>query len=87
VATIEESKLTSKGQVTIPEAIRRELRVRAGDRLEWRIDEAGTVRVRRMGKTLDELQGLLGEPPQHVTVEDMDEAVRRRLRRNRDVCR
>lgn len=79
--TVVESKLTSKGQVTVPEAIRQRLRLDTGDRLEWRIDEGGTVVVRRVGGSLDDLQGLLGEAPRQVSVEEMDEAVRSKLRK------
>ena len=82
MATITESKLTSRGRVTVPAAIRERLDLKSGDRLEWRIDAGGTVRVRKIGGTLNELQGLLGSPPRHVTIEQMDAAVRERMRRS-----
>ncbi len=40
------SKLTSKGQITVPRAIREKLGVRAGDTLVYEV-EGNTVRVRR----------------------------------------
>lgn len=40
------AKVTSKGQVTVPLAVRRALGVRAGDRLVFEGD-AGRIRVRR----------------------------------------
>lgn len=83
MATIVESKLTSKGQVTVPEQIRDRLRLQSGDRLEWRVDEEGAVVVRRVGGSLDEIQGLLGCPPGRVSVDEMDEAVRKRFRKAR----
>lgn len=43
------AKITSKGQITVPIAIRRALGVRAGDLLLFEQDEHG-VRVRRVDK-------------------------------------
>lgn len=83
MSTICESRLTSKGQVTVPEAIRDRLKLQTGDRLEWRVEGETSVVVRRVGRTLDELQGLLGTPDKHVTIEEMDEAVRERFRQRR----
>jgi AbrB family looped-hinge helix DNA binding protein len=83
MATIVESKLTTKGQVTVPEPIRRRLRLEAGDRLEWRIDDRGGVVVRRVGGSLDTIQGLLGPAPRPVSVDEMDDAVRNRMRAGR----
>lgn len=80
MATVVESKLTTKGQVTVPEPIRKRLRLEAGDRLEWRVDDRGGVVVRRVGGSLDTIQGLLGCPPRPVSVDEMDEAVRNRIR-------
>ena len=40
------SKITSKGQITVPRAIREKLGVRAGDTLIYEI-EGNTVKVRR----------------------------------------
>jgi AbrB family looped-hinge helix DNA binding protein len=81
--TVVESKITSKGQVTVPEAIREQLCLHTGDRLEWRVEEGGTVRVRRIGESLDELQGLLGRPSRRMTIDQMHEAVRERMRSQR----
>lgn len=40
------STLTSKGQTTIPEKIRRALRIKPGDKLEYEVDgERATIRV------------------------------------------
>jgi antitoxin PrlF len=44
-----EARITSKGQVTIPRDIRRELGVQAGDRVVFETDDAG-VRVRPVRK-------------------------------------
>lgn len=83
-----QSTLTSKGQVTIPKQIRDRLGLRVGDRLEFRIGPNGTLTVDTAGSgTLGRVPGLLshlaGERP--VTVEEMDEAIRRHVGRRHAV--
>lgn len=41
------SKLTSKHQATVPAGIRAALGLKAGDAIEWEVDEAGVARVRK----------------------------------------
>ncbi len=74
--------LTSKGQVTIPRALRERLHLEAGDKLGFSIDEAGRMIVERTVGDHREFRGLLfreGQEP--VSVEAMDEAVRRAVAR------
>ena len=40
------SKITSKGQTTVPQAVRTVLRSHPGDLIAWEIDPRGNVRVR-----------------------------------------
>ena len=73
--------LTSKGQVTIPKQIRQRLGLKAGSRLQFRIDEEGKLMVQpeasgRLGRVPGLLHHLAGEQP--VSVEAMDEAIRRK---------
>lgn len=42
------AKITSKGQTTIPQAIRAALNVKPGDLIEWELAEDGRVEVRRV---------------------------------------
>lgn len=52
------AKITSKGQVTIPKAIRDELGVKPGDSLEFRIED-GHLKVRPVRRrSILELEGL-----------------------------
>lgn len=81
------STLTSKGQVTIPKRIRDRLGLRVGTRLEFRIDAAGKLvvepeRAGRLGRVPGLLRHLAGERP--VTVEEMDEAIRRQVGKRHD---
>jgi len=66
------STLTSKGQVTIPEKIRSELQLQAGDRLEWRTTSTGAIEVVKVGRDWRDLVGMLGAPTRSVSVEQMD---------------
>jgi antitoxin PrlF len=70
--------LTSKGQITLPKAIRERLRLHAGDVVDFVVDDAGEVRVRAGNGDVLALQGLLHRPGRRpVSLEDMDRAIRR----------
>lgn len=45
MALKETSTITSKGQVTIPRAVREELDLQAGDQLSWSVSEDGSLVV------------------------------------------
>jgi AbrB family looped-hinge helix DNA binding protein len=40
-----ETKVSDRGMVTIPAALRRRLDIEAGDKLRWDVDEDGTLTV------------------------------------------
>ena len=69
--------ITSKGQVTIPKDVREALRLKQGDRLEFIVQDDGTVRVRPLTVDVHDLFGILkAERP--VTVEEMNQTIRDR---------
>ena len=72
------STITAKGQVTIPKAIRDRLGLSEGDKLEFSIDDAGWIVARP--QPADNICGILRDfaPDVPVTVNAMNEAVRRR---------
>lgn len=73
------STLTSKGQTTIPKAIRERLGVRAGDRLDFVVLTDGRVTIEPVFHGVARLKGLLaGRRRTVVSVDDMHAAVRRR---------
>jgi AbrB family looped-hinge helix DNA binding protein len=75
------STLTAEGQVMIPKEIRDRLGLKEGDRLDVELDDQGRVVLRPApGDPLGRLPGLLRHlaPERPVTIEEMDETVRRR---------
>ncbi len=73
-----EATVTSKGQVTIPKSVRDEMGIRPGSRLIFRRNERGEM-VMLPGKIdLLSLVGMLRPRRRGVTVEEMNEAIRRR---------
>ena len=69
--------ITSKGQITVPKEIREALGVHAGDRLAFRAREDGTVVVEAETVDLRTLRGSLKPQRKGVTIEAMNEAIRR----------
>jgi AbrB family looped-hinge helix DNA binding protein len=76
------STLTSKGQITIPRAIRERLGMKQGDRLEFAFEGDRVVLHRAESTPAVRIAGVLahlrGRRP--VTAEGMRDAVRRRAR-------
>jgi AbrB family looped-hinge helix DNA binding protein len=70
------AKLTSKGQTTIPIEVRRHLDLQPGDQMDFSI-ENGEVKLRAKTRSIMEFAGILGRPPNGVslTIEEMDEAI------------
>lgn len=71
------STLTSKGQVTIPKQVREALGLKAGDRINFVIAPDGSVSVEPATVDLMSLEGILKPRRKGVTIEQMDEAIRR----------
>ncbi|MGQ0641462.1 MAG: AbrB/MazE/SpoVT family DNA-binding domain-containing protein [Gemmatimonadaceae bacterium] len=75
------AKLTSKGQITLPKDIRNALGVQPGDRIAFTIRRDGTVTVAADTIDIRSLRGTLKSAVRGVTVEAMDEAIRRAVTR------
>jgi antitoxin PrlF len=54
-----DATLTSKGQTTIPKAIRDSLRMKAGDKMSFTLMPDGVVVMRVKNKRMSDLGGLL----------------------------
>jgi antitoxin PrlF len=71
---MELSTLTSKGQMTIPVELRRELELHAGDKLNCFIEDDKLIIVPAKG-SLKNLKGIVPKPRKKISVEDMNKAV------------
>jgi antitoxin PrlF len=79
------AKVTSKGQLTLPKAVRDALGVDAGDHVHFLVREDGVVEVTARTRKLASLAGMLTSSIRGVSVEEMDvglaAAVREELER------
>lgn len=69
-----DSAITTKGQATIPKAIREHLGLKPGDRLKFFVHPDGTV-VLLPKLPVATLRGMIKPRPRGVTIEQMDEAI------------
>jgi len=72
--------VTSKGQITIPNEIRRKLGLKAGDQVEFFEEEDGKFAFRPKTGSIMEMKGILrkmgyGSLGHAPTIEEMDQAV------------
>ena len=67
--------ITSKGQVTIPAAVRADLGVEVGDRVEFIQVEPGRFELVAATRSVTALKGMIGKPATPVTIEAMNEAI------------
>ena len=70
--------LTSKGQTTIPKEVRDHLALRPGDRMAFVIEEDGRVVLEAATLSIRDLKGIVPKPAKPVSIEAMEETIRRR---------
>jgi AbrB family looped-hinge helix DNA binding protein len=76
--------VTSKGQITLPKAVRERLHLDTGDRVDFVVKENGEVVLRPFGSDVQELRGLLQRGGKRaLSVETMNKAVLREHSRKR----
>lgn len=71
------STLTSKGQITLPKEIRDSLELEPGDRVAFRLRADGVVELVPETVDLMSLRGVFKPRVRGVTVEAMNEAIRK----------
>jgi len=69
------TRVTSKGQVTLPKALRDKLHLSAGDRIEFVVGQDDTVRLVVKQSSVTQLKGMLPKPRQPVSLEEMEAAI------------
>lgn len=68
--------VTVKGQVTVPKAIRDQLKIEQGTQLDFKLNDDGSILVRPLKRSALSIVGLLKRPGQvAMTVGQMNEAV------------
>lgn len=70
--------LSSKGQITIPAAVRNELGLETGDRVEFVETSPGHYELAAATLPATALKGLVPQPAKVVSVDEMNAAVQRR---------
>jgi antitoxin PrlF len=76
--------LTSKGQVTVPKAIRDQLKLQPGDRVEFVLQDDGTVRMIPIKSSVTKLKGFLPKPDRPLSLAEMDAAIAKGALHNLD---
>jgi antitoxin PrlF len=71
------STLTKKGQTTIPNEIRRHLKLEPGDRIEFFIEKDGKVRLIALNVDIASLEGLLAPAPRRASLQDINRAIQK----------
>jgi antitoxin PrlF len=77
-----EAKVTSKGQVTLPKAVRNQLRISAGSRVRFTVGTDGKAQVEKVTYSLDDLWKMAAareKPKSRMSFEEMNDAKARRM--------
>ena len=77
-----QAKVTSKGQVTLPKQIRTKLAIRSGDRLEFTLERADRISVRKKrapGSSAGCGKPFLKRKQKTITTDEMDEGIRQAI--------
>jgi antitoxin PrlF len=75
-----QATLTSKGQITIPKAIRDALKLSVGCKVEFLVMRDGEVLLRPVTKTVDDVYGRLHKPGEKArSVAEMDNGIRKKI--------
>jgi antitoxin PrlF len=75
VAAVSRAKLTSKGQVTIPKAIRDQLDLGPGVTLHFTVDPSGRIIVTPLTLGIEDLIGILPKPRKALTLEEIEDII------------
>jgi AbrB family looped-hinge helix DNA binding protein len=74
--------LTSKGQITVPKAVRDFLHLRNGDRIDFRVSEDGKVELVPLQKSIDSAFGILKDKiDKKLSVEDMNLIIKNKFKK------
>ena len=71
--------ITSKGQVTIPLVVRKDMDLQPGSKLEFIPDADGTWRVLKRKRSLVEFAGIVKWADEPVSIDEMNEKAKRHV--------
>lgn len=71
------SKVTSKGQITIPTSIRKNFNIPVGSKIEF-IEENNCIIIVPINQTLSRLKNSLPKPQKALSIEEMNDVIRSR---------
>lgn len=75
--------VTSKGQVTIPMAIRAKANISTGSQLDFQIEEDGTLKVCLLNQGISKLKGMIkSKRDKPVSLQEMKKAIRESSKRS-----
>jgi AbrB family looped-hinge helix DNA binding protein len=73
--------VTSKGQVTIPVEVRKHLKLKPGDKIDFQIEENGTARIFPFSRKVSDVYGLLARKDRELlSVEEIDDRLKEKFR-------
>ena len=76
--TMTTATLTSKGQITVPAAVREALGVDAGDRVEFVEIAPGRYEFIAATRSVGDMKGMFGKPRKAVSIKEMNAVIARR---------
>jgi AbrB family looped-hinge helix DNA binding protein len=68
-----EATLSSKGQATIPKAVRERLQIKSGDRFKFFFHPDGVIILPKISTA--RLKGMIPKPAQSISLEEIDRAI------------
>lgn len=74
-----QATITSKGQITIPAEVRRQLNLSAGDKVLFITGDTGEVIMAPATRNVKSLKGMIEKPTRAVTLEEMKKAISERF--------
>ena len=69
------SKITSKGQITIPYSIREEMHLPSGSKLEL-LNKGDYIIILPLNKSVQNLRGILPAPDKSLSCKEMNDIIR-----------
>ncbi len=77
------SRMSSKGQLTVPASVRNEMGASEGTRIEFTPLGDGRFEIAATNLPIQELKGLVKRPATPVSVEDMNQAIAKEAARRK----